>query len=214
MGALLRVWDRLSIYLPVVLMGVLALLSYWLVRNTPMSVAPPAQQALRHDPDYSMRRFTVRNFDATGQLKNEMSGERVQHFPDTDTLEIEKARIRGMGAGGQVTRASADRALTNADGSEVQLIGNARVVRDAAAPGAPPLQLSGEFLHAFINDDRVRSHKPVTLLRGADRIEGGSLDYNDRDKVLELRGNVRAVLAPRAPAAASRRTAPAARTVP
>ncbi|NBS46796.1 MAG: LPS export ABC transporter periplasmic protein LptC [Betaproteobacteria bacterium] len=204
MGMLLRLWDRLSIYLPVALMGVLALMSYWLVRNTPMFAAPPAQQALRHDPDYSMRRFTVRNFDAAGRLKNEMSGDRVQHYPDTDTLEIEQARIRGMGASGQITRASADRALSNADGSEVQLIGNARVVRDAASPGAPPLQLNSEFLHAFINDDRVRSHKPVTLLRGADRIEGGSLDYNDRDKVLELRGDVRAVLAPRGTTAAPR----------
>ena len=30
-----RGWDRLSIYLPVVLMGLLAMGSYWLLRATP-----------------------------------------------------------------------------------------------------------------------------------------------------------------------------------
>ena len=39
--ALLRAWDRLSIYLPVMLMAVLALLTYWLVRNTPIFITPP-----------------------------------------------------------------------------------------------------------------------------------------------------------------------------
>jgi len=211
---MLRLWDRLSIYLPVVLMGLLALMSYWLVRNTPIFAAPGVQQAPRSEPDYNMRRFTVRNFEADGRLKSEISGERVQHYPDTDRLEIEQPRVRGLGAGGALTRASADRAVSNGDGSELQLIGNARVQREATASGAPPLQFSSEFLHAFIREDRVSSHKPVTLVRGADRIEGASLDYNDRDKVLELRGNVRAVLAPRAPAAASRRAAPPARAVP
>ena len=30
----LRIWDQASIYLPVVLMGALALGTYWLVRNS------------------------------------------------------------------------------------------------------------------------------------------------------------------------------------
>ena len=30
-----RVWDRLAVYLPLLLMGLMAMSTYWLVRNTP-----------------------------------------------------------------------------------------------------------------------------------------------------------------------------------
>lgn len=33
-------WDQLSIYLPVLLMGLLALGTWWLVRNAPMPQLP------------------------------------------------------------------------------------------------------------------------------------------------------------------------------
>ena len=32
-----RAWDRMSLYVPVMLMGLLALGTYWLARNTPVS---------------------------------------------------------------------------------------------------------------------------------------------------------------------------------
>ena len=38
-GVLRHAWDRLSIYLPVLLMGLLALGTWWLVKNTPGPIA-------------------------------------------------------------------------------------------------------------------------------------------------------------------------------
>ena len=43
----LRVWDRVSIYLPIVLMGALALSTYWLVRNSPVFATQEAAKAAR-----------------------------------------------------------------------------------------------------------------------------------------------------------------------
>ena len=36
----LRLWDQISIYLPILLMGALALGTYWLVRNSPVLSVP------------------------------------------------------------------------------------------------------------------------------------------------------------------------------
>lgn len=132
---LLAAWDRLSLYLPIVLMGVLALGTYWLVRSTPVFTPPEAEKAATHDPDYFMKTFSVKTFDATGRLKSEVSGVQARHFPDTDTVEIDKVHIRSYNDQGQLTTATANRALTNADGSEVQLFGNALVVREAIKNG-------------------------------------------------------------------------------
>ena len=201
MISLLRVaWDRLSLYLPILLMGVLALGTYWLVRSAPVFLPAEAERAATHDPDYFMKNFSVKTFDATGRLKSEVTGADARHFPDTDTLEIDQVRIRSFNEQGQLTIATAKRALSNADGSEVQLFGNALVVRDAvvgkAGQTTPRLEFRGEFLHAFMNTEQVKSDKPVQLTRGKDRFTGDSMDYDNLARVMQLRGRVKGLLVP------------------
>ncbi len=203
-------WDRAVVYLPVVLMGVLALATYLLARNTPVFGPAPAERAVTHDPDYFLRRFSVKNFDATGRLTSEVFGAEARHYPDTDTLEIDEPRIRAFNARGELTTATARRGLSNADGSEVQLLGDAVVTREAVtgADGRerPRLQIRGEFLHAFVRTEQLKSHKPVVIERGADRFSADSLDFNNLDLLLQMSGRVRGTIAPGAvpPAPAAR----------
>jgi lipopolysaccharide export system protein LptC len=193
-------WDQLSIYLPIILMALMALGTYWLARNTPVFGLPEAARPARHDPDYYMRDFSVKTFDAAGKLKSEVLGSEARHYPDTDTLEIDSPRIRSFNASGALTLATAVRALTNADGSEVQLIGNAVVTREAITGtdgrATPKLQIESEFLHAFLTTERVKSHKPVILTRGADRFSADSLNFDNVGRVLDLEGRVRGMLVP------------------
>ncbi|MBA3594644.1 MAG: LPS export ABC transporter periplasmic protein LptC [Pseudomonadota bacterium] len=203
-----RVWERTSIYIPVLLMGLLALGTYWLVRNTPAALPAEGQRAVSSEPDYYMRKFGIKTFDEAGQLKSDVSGTEVRHYPDTETLEIDKALIRSYNVEGRLTTSTGDRALTNGDGSEVQLIGNARVVRDASvtADGREyqRLEFRGEFLHVFANEERVKSHLPVVIRRGRDEFKGDTFAYDNMDRVADLKGRVKGVLVPRnAPASAA-----------
>jgi lipopolysaccharide export system protein LptC len=194
-----RAWDRISIYLPVILMGLLAMGTYWLARNTPSFEAAVGQRAPTHEPDYFLRGFSVKNFDPSGRLKSEIRGVEARHYPDTDTTEIDQPRIRSYSDKGALTVATAKRAISNADGSEVQLFGDAVVTREGAnARGVaqPTLEIRGEFLHAFMAEERVKSHLPVKLRRGTDVFEGDQLDYDNLERILELRGRVRGTLQP------------------
>ena len=197
-----RAWDRVSIYLPLLLMGALALGTYWLVRNTPVFGNVEAARPAEHKPDYYMRNFNIKSYDDAGLLKSEIFGTEVRHYPDDDTLEIDQGRIRSIDAAGRVTTSTAKLVLTNGDGSEVQLIGDALIVReagnDAAGLALPPIEFRGEFLHAFVNEERVKSHKPVVMTRGNDRFTGNEFAYNNLDGVAELKGRVRALLQPKA----------------
>lgn len=201
MNSLLRATlERLSLYLPVVLMGLLALGTYWLVRNTPVFLPPGAPQPVRHEPDYFLQNFSVKTFDPEGGLRSEVFGAEARHYPDTDTLEIDRIRIRSFDRQGQLTTATASRALTNADASEVQLFGNAQVVREATTDlsghGQPRLEFRGEYLHAFLELERLKSHRPVILTRGSDRFAADSLDYDNIERMLQLRGRVKGTLVP------------------
>ena len=203
-GAWLRLrlgGDRLTVYLPVILMGLMALGSYWLARNTQALRPAEPQRAPVHEPDYFMRRFSVKTFDPSGRLKSEVLGTEARHYPDTDTLEIDQPRIRSFSLKGEPSVATARRALSNADGSEVQLIGDARVTREATTGPAgetrPHMEIRGEFLHVFADTEQVKSHKPVMLIRGADQFSADSMEYTNLEHVMDLRGRVRGVLVPR-----------------
>ncbi|MBI2769115.1 MAG: LPS export ABC transporter periplasmic protein LptC [Burkholderiales bacterium] len=194
-------WEQASIYLPIILMGFMALGTYWLARSTPTASSPEAMRAVHHDPDYFMRGFSVKSFDAAGRLKSEVFGVEARHYPDTDTLEIDHPRIRAYNERGELTVATALRAVSNADASEVQLIGEAVVTREpmkgSAAQDSPRLEFRGEFLHVFVKAEKVKSHKPVVLKRGADEFTAESLDFDNVDRVLDLRGRVHGMLAAR-----------------
>ncbi|WP_404976890.1 MULTISPECIES: LPS export ABC transporter periplasmic protein LptC [unclassified Acidovorax] len=201
-------WDRLSLYLPVALMCLLALGTWWLVRNAPK---PPQVETARvptHEPDYFMRTFSVKNFDATGRLESDMRGDMARHYEDTDTLEVDQARMRSVTPEGRVTTATANRALSNGDGSEVQLFGNAIVTRESlprkGREPLPRLEFRGEFLHIWVNSERVKSDQPVTLTRGSDQFTADQMDYDNLDQIVQLRGRVRGTLQP-APGAAAQR---------
>ena len=196
-----RLWDRATIYLPVLLMGVLALGTYWLVRNSPVSATPEAAKAVRHEADYFMRKFTIKTFGEDGRLKSEIYGVEARHYPDTDTLEIDEPRIRSISPEGRLVTSTSQRGLTNGDGSEVQLFGNAHVVRaasvDADGRVLPQMEFQGEFLHAFVNEERVKSHLPVVLTRGGDQFSGDTFAFNNLTGIANLTGRVKGLLVPR-----------------
>jgi lipopolysaccharide export system protein LptC len=193
-------WYRITLYLPVVIIVLLALGTWWLARNTPVFAPPTAEAPPKHEPDYYMRNFAVKNFDATGVLSSEVAGQEARHFADTDVLEIDSARIRSFKAG-RYTTATATRAYRNGDGSELQLVGNAVVVReagpDAQGKQMPRMEFRGEFLHAFLNTEQIKSHKPVTITRGSDQFTADSLQYDNLDRVAVLQGRVKGTLVPR-----------------
>jgi lipopolysaccharide export system protein LptC len=193
--------HTLTLYIPVLLMALLALGTWWLASNTPKSGSDQPEVAAppKHEPDYFMRNFSVRNFDAQGQLATQLSGKEMRHYPDTETFEIDIAQMRSTREG-RVTTGSSNRAYSNADGSEVQLVGNAVVIREAGRDGQgnvwPRMEFRGEFLHVYTRTERVKSHKPVVILRGADRFEADTLAYDNLERVADLVGRARVTLVP------------------
>jgi lipopolysaccharide export system protein LptC len=195
-----RLLDQASIYLPVLLMGVLALGSYWLLRATPEALEPAVERPLTHEPDYFMRRFSIKMFDASGILTHEVYGAEARHRPDTDSTEIDQARIRTTQPGGQQTTATAKLVKSNGQQTEFDLLGNAIVVREGGrqSDGSPQprVEFRGEQLRVVTEPQHITSGQPVVLLRGKDRLTADSLDYRGEDSVAVFQGRVRAQLVP------------------
>lgn len=196
-----RWWDRVSIYLPVLLMMLLALASYWLLRVTPQPEPPKPKREVTNEPDYFMHRFSVKVFEPGGSLKTELYGTQARHHPDVGSMVVESARIRSFGPQRQLSTATARQITSNDEGTVFVLEGEAAVVRQAArGPGGemlPRIEFHGEYLRVSTDPEHIMSDRPIVLVRGLDQISANALEYNGDARTAVLTGQVRAQFAPR-----------------
>lgn len=191
---LARLRNALVTGLPLVLMALLALGSWWLARQVPKPAAPREAGSPRSEPDYTMRRFTVQRFAADGRLKLSIEGREMRHLPDVDRLDIDDVTLRAYAPDGREALAVARQARARGDGSEVELLGGARVT--GRAPDGTPVVVESEALQLSIKGERVSTSRPVRVRYGATELTAGGLEFDQRTGRLELLGAMRAVLPP------------------
>lgn len=197
-----RAQSLLSNYLPLLLMALLASGTWWLVKNTPLLDAPGEIAAPRHLPDYRMVNFEIQRIGADGRLNVQISGAELRHYPDTDTVEIDLARVRAIAPDGSLAIAEAKRALSNGDGSDMQLIGSVHMRRlpPGAGENAPAqLEVRGEFLQALSNSEILRSHLPVTIRQGSSTLNAQNFEYRHLTGQLTFTGRAQGQIVSRAP---------------
>lgn len=190
--------ERLIGMLPALLLGVLALGSYWLYQQTPLLKANKAVAAINPEPDYFLKQFATRQFSPTGQMRSEIYGEMAFHFPTTDELDIRLIRVKKVQASGQILSGTSQQALVNHDASDVQLIGTAKVSQTPlrTAKAQAPVEFSGEYLRIQTKEEKVSSNRPVLITRGKDQFSAASLNYDQKTQVTDLQGSVSLVLWP------------------
>ena len=193
--------DQVLSFVPVILMGILAMMTYWLVKNTPSQISQQEVLTPSHTIDYYLKNFSVKSYQSDGQLRSIVYGEKANHFADTQVLEITQPKLQTFDVQQNMTRASANQAFANADGSELQLLGQAVVVRELpkeSGQTSQELEMRSEFLDFFIDEDKLSTHEPVELRKGKSTFHALGLDYDNTKMLLNLKGQVHAQLAPKA----------------
>lgn len=189
-----RVRDAVGAALPLLLMALLALGTWWLVKNSPRPLAPREVAAPRPEPDYTMQAFLVRRFDAQGELKARVQGRELRHYDSPERVEIDDARVVVRAPDGREAVLTARRAVSDPRGERVQLLGQA-VVTARSADGQP-LRIMGESLELEGASRRLRSREPVQVESGASTLQAAGLDYDHARRHLELAGPIRGVFVP------------------
>jgi lipopolysaccharide export system protein LptC len=191
-----RLLDALSLYLPLIVVAMLASGSWWLVRSIPALSSPEANKPVRQEPDYRLSDFSVKSFNATGQMTREITGKKAQHFPATENLQIEEIRIFAQNDNGSRMSAQALQGVASDDGTQVTLVGQAQAIQHAQE-NRPQIELRGERLVALPDEDRVLSDDPVHITRGRDVFTGNTMNFNSNTGEYVLQGRVRGTLMPK-----------------
>lgn len=190
-------------FAPIIALAAMAALTYWLLQQKVATQDRPPTP-IEHKPDYTLIDFVVRTFDDQGRSRTQIAGSQLDYFPDDETLFITKPIVRSRGVDTKaLSQTVANRATSNRDGSEVQFFGAVRSTREAytvpakgaqAASTSPPIEITGEFLHVWANEERLRSHLPLIVKRGKSQMSANQVEVNNYDGSLKLTGRARVSL--------------------
>jgi lipopolysaccharide export system protein LptC len=186
--------DRLTAGGPLLLIGVLAALTFWLDR----SMQPPARDpggASRHDPDYIVEKLTAVRMNEAGIASYKLSAAKMLHYPDDDTTELTEPRLVSYGSTKAPVTITASEALVSADGEHVYFRDNVRVTRAAYADYSE-LVLRTAFLHVIPDDNLARTDRPVTITDAATVVTAVGLELNSETHVIKLHSKVRGTYDP------------------
>ncbi|NBS77003.1 MAG: LPS export ABC transporter periplasmic protein LptC [Betaproteobacteria bacterium] len=188
--------ETLLAFLPMVLLAILLWGSVWLVRNAPKAVSGAVVAETSHEPDYFANNFTLKTYSLQGDLKSFLQGTSSVHFPDTLTNLIEQPVVHSISRSGRLTTAVAQRSLSNEDGSEIQLIGQAVVHKQGVGTKEPAMTLRSEFIHMFTNTDTLVTYAPVKIERGDNRFQANGMKADNLNQRFLLQGQVKVLLVP------------------
>ncbi len=189
-----RLRQLFGTYLPLLLMSLLACLTWWLARLSPGAPGERPAVTIRHDPDYTAQRVMLQRFNPEGRLVAQVEGEQVRHYPDSDEMEVDTVRVSTTGPDGRRTQATARQAVAAGDNSRYSLEGGAHVV--SAGADGHVVEIEGEHLLMLAKERRVRADRPVTVRQGGSQLVADAMEFDETTQKVTLRGHVRGLLLP------------------
>jgi lipopolysaccharide export system protein LptC len=180
--------DIFTAAFPIGLLAVLAALSYWL---GVVAAADPVDIGgrFRHDPDTIIRQFDGVSYDEKGNRKAGLRGTELQHFPDDESSVIQRPFMRRFSLSGEPSTVSANQAVVNSDGSEVDLTGDVKAFRPAQG-GKAAITLTAPHMHVLVDEERARTPGFARIQQGSSWISGTGFDADNVTQVFNFHGNV------------------------
>ena len=183
---------------PLILLGTLAGLTYWLKQAVELPVEGRPDGKLRHDPDMIIEKFRAATVDAQGKPLHYFEAEKLVHYPDDDTSEILRPRLRYTPSGQSEMRISAEKGHTKGKQDEVQLTEQVRVERLPTRETQGWVATMAE-LTAYPDAGLAKSDSPYVVTQGAAQLEGIGFHADKNAQILELHQKVRGTFPPRKP---------------
>jgi lipopolysaccharide export system protein LptC len=199
----LRLGQRMQAWLPVWLLGALALFSYWLVQNSPVLNATDTQRPDSIKPNAYFYNLRLIGYGRDGKWEMQMNGQRASHREDLQHYDIEAPKmLKRSPESGVLTQVSAQRGQINESGTVVHLFGQAVIYRpkQKAIDGTVSKSLEVRSEYLLLDDERhaLQTDRPVVIKQDQDQFSAEHMLALQQDEKLTLEGRVRGTLMPRA----------------
>jgi lipopolysaccharide export system protein LptC len=181
-----------SHFLPIVVLTVLAALSFWL-QSTVDRGETKNDGKFRHDPDATAENFTVRRFNQKGKIKYRLAAPYLVHYPDDDSSELRSPILTTYREEGSQIVVVGDHAKVTSKGGTIYLWDNVSVTR-AAMPDRPEMVARMPDLTAEPDAGIAFTSSPVEITQGQSWVKGVGAHLDNNTSTLILQSQVRGLL--------------------
>jgi len=193
----LSIWRTSLRLMPLILMGTLTLVTFWLVKKSAPAEKSAIERVRLHEPDYIISNGALSALNESGDTKYRVLGKKVIHYDDDASIDIETPRIRLFPPEKSPVTVKADKGHLDGDLTILDLIDNAEIFRpqqtaSASEPARPRMLARSSYFQVLINDDIIKTDKPITLEQGVSVMkstDGGV--FNNIEQSMVLSGQVK-----------------------
>jgi lipopolysaccharide export system protein LptC len=193
----LSIWRTSLRLMPLILMGTLTLVTFLLVKKSAPAEKSAIERVRLHEPDYIISNGALSALNESGDTKYRVLGKKVIHYDDDASIDIETPRIRLFPPEKSPVTVKADKGHLDGDLTILDLIDNAEIFRpqqaaSASEPARPRMLARSSYFQVLINDDIIKTDKPITLEQGVSVMkstDGGV--FNNIEQSMVLSGQVK-----------------------
>jgi lipopolysaccharide export system protein LptC len=186
--------PRLTTLAPLVLVGALAALTFWLDRlgqGTDRDIIGPS----RHDPDFIVDRLTAVSLNAAGIASYTLSAARMTHYPDDDSTLLTDPTFVSYGSAKAPVTITSSEGVISSKGDHVYFQDNVRVTR-ASYENSSELVLRTSFLHVVPEKHIALTDRSVTITDATTVVTAEGFELNSETGVIKLMSKVRGTYDP------------------
>jgi lipopolysaccharide export system protein LptC len=173
---------------PVILLGLLAGLSFWLQKTVDRDEAPK-NKVLRHDADATVENMSARRFDENGQVKYRLVAPFMKHFADDDSSELDSPTLVAYRPDAPPVTISGRHARVTSKGDVVYLWENV-VVNRAATPERPAMTGTMPDLIVQPNAGTAFTNSAVEITQEKSWIKGVGMQIDNNTSTFVLQSQV------------------------
>ncbi|HKB81707.1 MAG TPA: LPS export ABC transporter periplasmic protein LptC [Burkholderiales bacterium] len=182
--------DRLVTWSPLILLALLATMSFWLDRKVQPQAHGPDGSA-RHDPDFIVEGFSAVKMNPDGTRRYALAAKRMVHFPDDNSTQLELPRLVYFDYQRAPVTIRSETAEAVQGGDEVFFRDDVQIIRSAYASNAE-LGVFTSFLHVIPDKDVAMTDKPVRMVEGNSTASSVGLEFNNVSREIKLLSDVKA----------------------
>ena len=184
-------YARPTILLPLALLALLAMLTFWIDYSVQMPDAK-ADGSSRHDPDYILNNFVTSRTDENGDLRYKLTAAEMRHYPDDDTTELEVPHFTRYETDKPFSQIEGKQGFVSSDGKEIEFVGDVKVIRQAYN-GNGEMQVLTDRLMLLPNEERATTSSPVLITQAPKTvIRATGMIYDKKKKTITLLKRVKA----------------------
>jgi lipopolysaccharide export system protein LptC len=186
--------DRLTTTAPLILVAMLAGLTYWLERMVQPPVRAPGH-VTRHEPDYIVEKLSAVSLNEAGTASYTLSAAKMVHYPDDDTTLLTTPKFVSYGAAKSPVTITSSEAVVSTNGQHVYFQDDVRVTRAAFGTNSE-LVVRTAFLHVMPDEHIAKTDRTVIITDAATTVTAEGFELNNDTRIMKLHSRVRGTYDP------------------